>query len=267
MEILITTDFSLTSQRAIDFALQMFDRDDNSFHLMHAVAMPYSSLMISDPLTEDLVRHEQKKLWSIEKELLDRYPDLKIRSSVERGLFPRCVEKYVSEQLIDFVVIGSNGTSGVFEKIIGSNTLELINSLNIPTLVVPVHVQFESAIKAVISVKNIDDSDRKTLAKYLNALNTDVKALDFYNIYSKEDKQEIDTSFIPKQFDNRVQKIYHENDRKVSIEDQISTFVTNNNYNLVGVLPENLNFFKRLIHRSVSNALIDECSFPVLIIR
>ena len=116
-------------------------------------------------------------------------------------------------------------------------------------------------------MKTIDDSDSNTLAKYLNALNTDVKALDFYNIYSKEGKQEIDTSFIPKRFDNRVQKIYQENDRKVSIEDQISTFVTKNNYNLVGVLPENLNFFKRLIHRSVSNALIDECSFPVLIIR
>lgn len=138
--ILIPTDFSPISNNAVNIALQIAQKADAEVHFLHGITTP--------------IDWERLKL---QKE--DRYPELKHQIGHAKGELSKLVNKAESlglkakqflyfnkgrEDLVehlqrhhhDFLVMGSHGTKGGKELIIGSNTQKIIRNAPCPVLVV-----------------------------------------------------------------------------------------------------------------------------------
>ncbi len=77
------------------------------------------------------------------------------------------IQDEVKDLNIDLIVMGSKGTSGLAEAIIGSNTEKVVRSVDIPVLVVKeLHKNFE--IKHLVFASDFDPIGRKSFLKVID---------------------------------------------------------------------------------------------------
>jgi nucleotide-binding universal stress UspA family protein len=66
----------------------------------------------------------------------DYLKDIQINEHVEPGSTVYAIKEIVSSKAIDMIVMGSNGSSGLEEIVIGSNTEKVVRYSDVPVLVV-----------------------------------------------------------------------------------------------------------------------------------
>lgn len=140
-KILVPTDFSPNSIEAIEVAAQIAKKTDARLYLLHVVNIPsYVGDNLSNTFQDTteglfLLKLAQKRF----KELLSK-SFLKNVNVVEALQFNDSVfdqvDKQVTKNNIDLIVMGSKGTSGLKEMMIGSNTEKVIRMSPCPVLTI-----------------------------------------------------------------------------------------------------------------------------------
>mgnify|MGYP003672233068 CR=1 FL=1 len=138
-KILIPTDFSDQAENALKVAVQLAKKHNSEIYLLHTLELPLAQV---DPL--NTVQSLPEALYFMRlahkqfEELLkkDYLKGLNVHEIVEfheifKGVFQVC-KKYD----IDLIVMGSHGTNGFKEMIIGSNTEKVVRTSEVPVLVV-----------------------------------------------------------------------------------------------------------------------------------
>src|SRR5690606_6827967 len=69
--------------------------------------------------------------------------DIKLTFLFEVGIMLSILKKIIKEEAIDFIVMGTNGNSGFEKKLLGSNTIHVIENIDIPILSVPRKAKFK----------------------------------------------------------------------------------------------------------------------------
>lgn len=181
--ILLLTDFSENSLNAIDYSMNLFKGNPCDFFVLHVKS--------SDSYTtDDLMAVGNESIYNTivkdGKEELDRMVlDLKTRLNSENFTFQTIVDfdnltdainQVVETKSIDLIVMGTNGVTGAKEVVFGSNTINVIRTIDCPTLVVPKGFDFRTANEVLLP---LDAED--TLSG--NAFN---RASKFTNRFSKK---------------------------------------------------------------------------------
>lgn len=134
--IVVTTDFSEPSARALQVAARFFPTQ--TLHLLHASEAPYSSLVSdSDRHAESYreIRNEELKTFLASVFLPD--DDRKrLVALIEPGSPKLLVREYVQMHGADLVVLGTHGRGAVLEAILGSTAKSILSSLPCDALVV-----------------------------------------------------------------------------------------------------------------------------------
>lgn len=138
-KILVPTDFSVQAENALKVAAQLAKKYNSEIHLLHILEIPLhkiDALSTYNNLPEAVyfmkLAHKQFE------ELIDK-PYLKgivFHEHVEfheifKGVFHVC-----KKQNIDLVIMGSNGSTGFKELLIGSNTEKVVRTSETPVLVI-----------------------------------------------------------------------------------------------------------------------------------
>lgn len=269
MNIILTTDFSFAAHKAIQYALHLFDHTKNHFTLLHAVDIPHAGLMLSDDFRNELTFYGEEQMSALKSTLESQFPDLNIEYRVEVGPLRTVLDKYQTRKKLDFLVMGTNGTSGLFERLVGSNTLEMVQKIPVPALVVPAKARVNWATKMLLSAKEIDESDQATIQKYFTAIRSMDTKVDLFTIGKVADfkKEELHLEFLPEELIEHCSWVVEEPLPDVFLEEQILGFADLHEYDVVAVLPHERNFFERLLHRSVTKGLLEQSALPVLIVR
>jgi nucleotide-binding universal stress UspA family protein len=146
--ILVPTDGSETSQVAVDNAIDIAEKYDATIHTLYVVDVDATSYGLG---TEQVDRIRQGHL--------DEMPEVKQNAEEatgyvadvarERGIDveehlrvgepARAIRKFVEENDIDLIVIGSHGRSGLSRVILGSVTEKVLRRTHLPVLVVDSH--------------------------------------------------------------------------------------------------------------------------------
>jgi nucleotide-binding universal stress UspA family protein len=139
--ILIPTDFSDSSNAAIDMAIVIGKRSSAEIHFVHLMSMPFDWIKLIEP--------NQKKMYpDVTVKVKDA--NIKLDALVERaekeGLkakkFILYNEDYSSlivhqkSNECDFIIMGSHGIKGITEWLIGSNAQKIVRNSTVPVLVV-----------------------------------------------------------------------------------------------------------------------------------
>jgi nucleotide-binding universal stress UspA family protein len=134
--ILVATDFSDTSARALQAALRFFP--SQPLQLLHAYDLPYANLM------PDTANFEQGFGEAISVDLdvfltsLDLSPEDRRRLNplIERGRPHTLIRAYASDHNADLVVLGTNGRNAVLEALLGNTAKHILAALPCDALVV-----------------------------------------------------------------------------------------------------------------------------------
>jgi nucleotide-binding universal stress UspA family protein len=134
--ILVATDFSDTSARALQAGLQFFPLQ--SLRLLHAFDPPYASLVpdaasFDKNLGEGLTNELESFLGSSGLTSDDRR---RVEPLVERGRPDALVRAYVNDRNADLVVLGTQGRGPMLEVLIGSTAKSILSVLPCDALVV-----------------------------------------------------------------------------------------------------------------------------------
>lgn len=139
MNILVPTDFSEAARAALNAAAQIATKTDSSIQLTHVLELPTISV---DPIrgyTEmDLGKHFMELAENNMNQLRED-PVLKGISVTTSILINFTVNALLSEvkaKDIDLIVMGTQGTSGLSEVLIGSTTQKLVRTAGVPVLAV-----------------------------------------------------------------------------------------------------------------------------------
>src|SRR5690606_4482970 len=140
--ILIPTDFSENSMNAIRYALDYFEDIPVNFFMLYVQGTELfqkkeedeiifensETLLIQDPKTQ---MDEQIKIcYSVTKNPLHQFNPL-----LGKGRLAETIRHYVKEKEVDYIVMGTKGTSKITNNEIGSNTGEVITKVKCPILV------------------------------------------------------------------------------------------------------------------------------------
>ncbi|MEO9804900.1 MAG: universal stress protein [Reichenbachiella sp.] len=173
-KILVPYDFSRYATNAMDFAGQIAKSINGEIILLHVIDPPMGSSF--NTYGEIELEDQTDKLYMLKliektEETLnvvatnEKYESNKIDYKVVVGNPFESISKEISDSDVDLIVMGTKGSTGLEEYLLGSNTEKVVRFANCPVLSVPNKVNAES-IKNIAFATNLED-DQDFIVKEL----------------------------------------------------------------------------------------------------
>ena len=133
--ILIATDFSQTSEQALEYALSFARAYDAKLYLLHVLVMDnVTARELGEALREKLYREARDKM---DRTLqLGRFVGVPHEAIVEEGSLWPVISAQIEKNQIDLVVIGTHGAKTVERMLLGSSAEQVFRQAKIPVLTV-----------------------------------------------------------------------------------------------------------------------------------
>jgi len=134
--ILLPTDFSKCSERAVSYASELAKRFTSEVHLLHVVP-PISLPGQVGPIPEQFLHREedaQKELDKWSDPSFEQVENL-VRSVITGTPFVEIV-RYARNESMDLIVMGTHGHSGLMHVLIGSVAEKVVRKASCPVLTV-----------------------------------------------------------------------------------------------------------------------------------
>lgn len=175
--ILVPTDFSEQANNALDLAVQIARKSDANILVVNVIeGLRDFSFNTMGELENDmgeevfiikkLIDQVKIRLSQIAKD--ERYSDVKIETAVEMGNAFESISKVIADRHADLLVMGTKGTSGLEEVLIGSNTEKVVRYAKCPVITVKEKVSLDS-IKNIVFASNLQD-EQTALVKKLKVI-------------------------------------------------------------------------------------------------
>lgn len=277
-KILFPTDFSETATNAFVYALNLAKATDSEVFVLNCYEMPVlSTTSTGQP---EMV---QEVYNSIELNHFDRFKeqvpsmrklaeanglsDVKLTFLFEEGLLLGIMRKIIKEEEIDFIVMGTSGANTFEKRLLGSNTVNIMNNIHIPILCVPNEARFyKSDIRTIGFATMLRNSDKKgiyTIAKIADKLGAKFKCLHVLRD-EKATYEETLNSWVAEFAPLGV--TFHTVLNK-DLEQSVFYFIDEYNIDVMCIVKRQMNFFENLFSSSLSKKLAYHSYVPVFVLR
>ncbi|WP_268846835.1 universal stress protein [Flavobacterium aestivum] len=270
-KILFPTDFSEVANNAFVHALEFAKLVNGELILLHTFDLPvvdnqfipenYYKIFDSIQLAQfDMFKEEIPKLREIaQKRNLDH---IKLSHKLMDGDLIYAIKSAVNDEKIDFIVMGTSGSTGWESFFVGSNTGAVVTTVDVPVLSVPIEAKF-AKIEIIGFTTRFREKDKAALrevikiAKKTHAI---VKCL-----YVKTNKSDVSDAIINEwktEFENEpVQFSVTLSDH---VKETILDFVSHKNIDILAMITHKRNFFSELFNPSLTQKLANISIVPVL---
>ncbi len=141
--ILVPTDFSEHSDKALKQALDIARQNKARLHLLHVVQPEIPRCAADWCLSDEAMRQMERDLaagaqQNLQKQLA-KFPETRevdVVTAVRTGIPPDEIVKKQQEEKIDLIVIGPLGRTGIARFLVGSVTKNVVKEAKCPVLVV-----------------------------------------------------------------------------------------------------------------------------------
>ena len=135
--ILLATDFSDASEKALNYAMAIARLHGSKIYLVHV--LPPDSTSVIPPPPSDWVRHEAER----EMETLASRSELKQiahETLLRTGSVWKVLSALIHQQNIELVVLGTHGRGGLKKLVLGSVAEEVVRRVGCPVITVGRHI-------------------------------------------------------------------------------------------------------------------------------
>lgn len=275
-KILFPTDFSETAHNAFIYALKLAKSIDAQIFVLNTYEMPViSTTSAGQPELIQSVYNsiELNNFENFKKEVPNLRAiaekndcnDVQLTFIFEEGIMLSILQKIIADEQIDFIVMGTNGNNSLEKKLLGSNTLHVMENIDIPILSVPKKAQFKrlTNVGFATMLRESDKNGLHQLIKITKNLNAELKVL---HVLRKENEGTMELLNSWKNEFNDTHVSFHTvlNDK---IEDSVFFFIDDQLIDLMCIVKRHLNFFEKLFSSSLSKQLSYHADVPVLVLK
>lgn len=172
--IVVPTDFSNNAWVATSFAANLAQEKSKSLIVLHTFFPFYSGFTTMEHnvlMFEEAEKVALAEMKLVEEKLEAEFPDLKYETLCLEGGLSEVINRESMIEKFDLIVMGTKGASGLKYTIMGSNTFDVINKINIPVLAVPDKAAYAFSKLGVLT--NYKRTDVSVLTKFTNILGFD----------------------------------------------------------------------------------------------
>ena len=272
--ILVPTDFSENSIQALKYAELLFSTLECNFYLLYVGSLldtkndveTFYETHQSDDNTKERLTELVKETRKHSTEAHHFFFPLH-----EYGFFIPTIKKYLDENDIDLIVMGTKGASGLKEKVVGSNAGDVITRVQCNTLVVPVHVElskpreiaFPTDFNIFYSMKILRPMEEmvklgKAQFRIMNAL----KEGDGLNLEQEKNKEYL-LDFMDDTFPENYSFHTITNQK---VKEAIQCFVESRDVDMMIMVAKNLNFIQQILFDSIVERISFHTKIPFYVI-
>ena len=270
-KILFPTDFSEVANNAFVHALEFAKVVNGELLLLHTFDLPfidnqfapdnYYTIFDSLELAHfDIFKDEIPKLRELAKK--HNLEQIKLTHKLVSGDLVYAIKEAVIDEKIDFVVMGTSGSTGWETFLIGSNTGAVVTGVSVPVLSVPLEAQFAKIenIGFTTRFREKDKAALRQVIKIAKKTHASIKCL-----YVKTTKSDVSEAIINEwktEFENEPVKFSIVTSDHV--KETILDFVSHKNIDILAMITHKRNFFSELFNPSLTQKFSDISTVPVL---
>ncbi len=272
-KILFPTDFSSNSIHAFGYALKLADNIKADIITLHVYQYPIlESNLIDVPL------YQAEVYQSLELNDFENYKShipilrkvakqhdlehIKIENVLLQGDFVPTVLKTVEEQNVDYIVMGTQGASGIKEFFFGSSTATVMTSTNACVLAIPEESRYEPIKKIGFTTqfKTDEFTALKKVVSVAKGFGASVECL-----YVKTSENEVESVIIANwKLLLKDENVNFHTIESNDVEGMILDFLDLHRINMLAMLNHRMGFWESLFRTSMTKRLAFHLKIPLL---
>lgn len=269
--LLVPTDFSKTSDNAVDYAVEIAKVTHAKLILFHAYHVPVITTeeVVAVPDFKEIERCAVDNLKRIERIIHLKYGRNIVTECVCKcGFAVEEINLFTKETKTDLIIMGMKGTGYLEEKLIGSVTTSLMQESACPVMAIDEHVKFKAPKKIVLACDYLETNHTsvlKPLRQLANLFNAHVYVL---NVVSHSENSPKIPEAIPdhKKIENSLTDVQHSFHylKDESVIDGINAFVSERKMDMVVMIPRKHSMFKKIFKEPNTKRMAFHALVPVL---
>lgn len=174
-EILVPCDFSKPAVSAFRIALDLAAKSNGIVHLLNVIELP----AIHDPIIMPVISFEKEFMKELRDKtnaefdkLIRKYnnPGVVIKTEIDFGSAARLITEFVKKKSMDTIVMGTHGTTGIREYIIGSTAEKVVRLSRVPVLITKDY--YNMAVKNIVFPNALETEKQEALVRKVQDLQT-----------------------------------------------------------------------------------------------
>ena len=271
-KILVPIDFSDYAHNALAVALSMAKKVEAQLVLLHAYDIPVPSAEIGMTIDTDLVENFERDAEQKMRELYAYFTDLNKMVSYHKikvAFVPDAILEEIAHDEIDLVIMGTQGAHNAFDKLVGSNTLHVIQHSAKPVLAIPGDTSLEDVQQILFAFDYQSITNSHMLEPLVNFAKTFAAQIHVLHITEQIEKLPPDAIQEAKNLERYLKDIphhYHMVESK-DVESGIEEYLQKHQIDVLAVMPRKHTLWDRLFKSSVTRKLVHESKVPLLVFR
>ncbi|MEQ8359842.1 MAG: universal stress protein [Cytophagales bacterium] len=265
-KILVPVDFSECSINALDYALKLSEYTGGMICVLHAYHVPYAFPEAGNAISGETVRNIELNVeeeFDVLKEQFSAYISKFCAFKKVASFGIDAINEELKKDNYDLIVMGTKGSSGLSEIIIGSVAANVIEEAKAPVICVPENAVFDKINNIVFACdyeevnepREIDSL--KFIAKKFNA------RIHLVNVKEKSKAGHFEEAMY---FESLFASIPHTHNtsRFRDFEAGINDFIESNKVELLAIMPRKKNVFKKIFGSSHTRKMAYHTKLPML---
>lgn len=270
--ILVPTDFSEHAEHALKIAAQIAKKNDSEIIILHMLEFPHQTNDaifggVSIPETMLFMQKANETLDVIsQSSFLDGIP---VTEVVKMDKPIHGITQVSKDYNIDLIIMGSHGSSGLEELLIGSNTEKVVRNSEIPVLVIKKDIS-DFNVQNIVFASDFSEETKKPFERLLNFTESFGAKLHLVTICTPNSFKP--THVIEKAINdftshfnltNYEKHIYND----TNIEKGIINFSNSINADIIGMCTHGRTGFAHFFNGSISEGLVNHAVKPVITLK
>ncbi|MDA7502324.1 universal stress protein, partial [Chitinophagales bacterium] len=250
---------------AIDLATDLKAEIDFLFVYRYPISNPNCPSVLSEALmNSDSTTALSEFRKYINKQMPSEHPPFDVH--LLPGLVVDNIQQLAKEQETDLIVMGTKGTNGPLDRLLGSNTYAVCQNTVIPVLVIPGDASYQGKYKSIATAQN-DLRPKSNLINYLTRLTAGMQP-DIHCFHVSADEKDQTFSYV----ETTIKKGDEQSTISVSklenhsVVQGVVDFHNSEHFDLLVLISHQKGFFERLFHPSITKEIVEKHAIVSLVI-
>jgi nucleotide-binding universal stress UspA family protein len=277
MKLLVPTDFSKNAQKAIDYAVNIAT-EKSAIILLHAYQIidtdSASRKFFFEEYNLDIARKLHDELKGQKRDIARLKPGISVSAELYDNDIKSSIVEASNKFGVDFIVMGTQGASGLKKVFMGSVTARVIGNAAVPVLAIPRMYKW-SVPQNILFVTNRFETDT-------NILNAIFKVVDLFKAHlyvivftdtdtaDNEDyinyKNKLDEYKIELEKRNKEIKITSSHLKGSKFEYTLQQYIDEHSIDMVAMVTYKRSLLESIFNRSITKKMAYRTSIPLLAI-
>lgn len=264
MKIIIPTDLSIESEKAIRNLVPLLLNRKAEVSLFHCVEPPLSTSSMMINISDILISNAREKMTQFKQMLKDKGEDsVTVEHHISFGSFPKQMEQFVSSSNPDLVIVPSNKKSMLERIFVGQRALDFIGEWDVPTLITPFDRMQRTSVKIGLALDQ-QEGTSEAVGKKLEKIRTffDAEVVQFH--IDDFSESSFDYYMDKERFGNESGSVAIVQD--VHIESGINRWCKREEVSMLAMVTHNKNFFHKNFVHSTIRELVKANELSILVL-